>query len=500
VIIIACRRNLSKYEEGNFDVIAAKEWYYGVFKKTNAFSKVDFSSPFAPVFGSSNFALAKYPDWGNAISYTNNGIEYVEMPLVYNTKTIILPDMEGLSKEEKKRIGNTSLTRVLFAKKADGQIVVRTVTIIPTLEYAKQYNYDISLNTLNHYDARFGGFVIVKTWDEKIIKAGKYDNGKIKRRMQLSRLKVNSISVANTFSQPTNRTLYNQECDWVWIPQIFRTCVIVPEGDNPSVNEDDCDNWHEVESPVYGTWDYVCRDIPDEQTGCDYSLEVSCECQLYGIGCGDDNGDGNESEPYMTIEVDDDLENPCLKNAKNAITDNSCKTLLTSLFQSTFVGQGSSANLWFHEGGCMQGGISTLGCTNYIPSSNTYEITLNPNEISGASREYIGSAILHEIVHAFILQQNPAIGSYNDAAHREIVAGWVNNMAELLHQSFGISLEDAKALALNGTGDALKGDGVMSTSEWNAFLQDKYGLTPNQVSSIAQDYHDKTNGKGSNCQ
>lgn len=282
LVVVACKKAATDVVVNNsqFDVAAAKEWYYGTFKKTQQFLSINQQSSFAPVV-TGKIALAKYPSWNKSSSYSKGGINYVEMPLVYNTKTILLPGMEKLSKTEQQRIANASLNKVLFAQKGNNKVVVRTVTIVPTPEYAQAKGYDISSNTLNHFDADFRGYVIVKKWDETIIKA-------VKVTSSTTAKKINLIHKKKSLNDNSNNTAAKLVCPPdIWVPKVYRTCVHVASGDNPAGDEGECEEWETVESPTQGEWQVVdCYDEPDDEP-----WPATDDCSLWQTNCEDGEWD-----------------------------------------------------------------------------------------------------------------------------------------------------------------------------------------------------------------
>jgi hypothetical protein len=292
IIILSCKRTVNEISvPPKFAIAEAKEWYYGTFKKTSSFSVINYASPIAPLPTSNVIAKAKYPSWTKSMSYSRNGVDYVEMPLVYNTKTMLLPEMADLPIGEQKRVAEASLNKVLFAKNSFGKIVVRTVTIVPTPNYAKAHDYDISINTLGNYDKDFSGFIIIKDWNEKILKAAKFEKGNLVRKMNIKNASEKQGASFN--SNSTNREV----CEFVWVPKKYKVCVNATSGDVPSDNPDDCEEWQDVINETQGTYELQCHEENDDPNGgCNYSLAQSCECQLYGLGCDGDNGGDDEND------------------------------------------------------------------------------------------------------------------------------------------------------------------------------------------------------------
>jgi hypothetical protein len=208
----------------------------------------------------------------------------VEMPLVQTTTTILLPRMADSDFASQKRVAETSLTRLLVVKRGN-RMIPRIVTLVPTPEYAAAKNYDISSNRLDALDAHFSGYIMVREWSEKMVNIVKVQNGKM-RQVNIER-RLNA-SVSNTASR--------LNCTYVWVPQVHHNCVVIPTGDQPP-NPNECSEWSNAESPVYGHWEQVCVD--DGGDG-----DTPNFCTLYGIGCNGDDGNGGGDAYENTTETD----------------------------------------------------------------------------------------------------------------------------------------------------------------------------------------------------
>lgn len=192
IIIIACQKEISSPQKENvFDTAAAKEWWYGTFRKSTGYTVVDYSSVFVPSAGYGAAAAKKYPNWKNGNSYKIGSLQIAEFPLVYNSRITVFPGSERLSKSEKIKIAEASLRKLLLVKKADNSVIVRTITLIPSADYAKQKNYDISNNTLQNPDSQFSGWLIIKDWKETIIGYWQIENGKRVKRMTIEKKLLN---------------------------------------------------------------------------------------------------------------------------------------------------------------------------------------------------------------------------------------------------------------------------------------------------------------------
>ncbi len=98
ITVIACQREISP-NSNSFNVGTAKEWWYGTYRKTSDYNKINWYSLLAPPAGSST---KKYPHWGKAISYKKSTFNIVELPLFYNTNnTFYFRECSTLIKQPK---------------------------------------------------------------------------------------------------------------------------------------------------------------------------------------------------------------------------------------------------------------------------------------------------------------------------------------------------------------------------------------------------------------
>lgn len=175
-IIQACRKyDFFGKSSGEFKVEDAKEWYYGEFKKSAAFKEVDNQSLFSsePTAGlitsKQKVNYKKYPYWDKSNSYRKGSHEFIEMPLFRELNVIALPGMENLSIKEKRHVAASSLQKIVFIKQPNNKIITRLLTIVPTYDFLKSKNFDISDISFSNLDSRFSGLVSIRTWSETSI-------------------------------------------------------------------------------------------------------------------------------------------------------------------------------------------------------------------------------------------------------------------------------------------------------------------------------------------
>lgn len=302
----ACKRTSDiQPSKDTFGVDQAKEWYYGYFKKSIYFKKLNVNSPFVGDFyktvssRTSNTDagnLKKSPKWGLAQSVTKNGLQIVEMPILYDITTILLPGTQSKSQGVKEQLANASLNKILFIKKPNGQIAIRLVTIVPTIDYATGKNFDISNNNATNLEDNFSGYMMVRKWDETPIKTLKILNGNSYKNVTIRKM-MNNVQT-ETEQSP---------CYFEWVPKIYRTCAVAYQGDEP---DHECEEWDEVESPTEGSWEL------NEDCGSGGEQDDDDLCLLFNIGC-----EVDEEDPCaMYGNCGDEEEDECLQYKDDAMS------------------------------------------------------------------------------------------------------------------------------------------------------------------------------------
>lgn len=370
-----------------FTTKAAKEWWYGSFRKSAAYSQIDRNSPLAPPAGSSD---KKYPSWKRAISYSIGKLQIVEMPLVYETNSILLPGMQKLyNTPEGFRIAKSVIHRLMLIKKADGTIAVRTVTIVPSPEYAKRHSYDISHISLKSLPSDFSGFQMISGWDKGEKNILRISAGKPVKKMK--------IIAAETLARQKSSAgiAARQVCEDVWIPNLVWTCVVVPTGDDIADQErcQEIGTW--VEQGGYYT--VQCHEEPDEDPCTGMSPE-DCMCQLYGLGCGGGDNGGGDTDVLEDFDdkIIDSLERPCLSNVLNSL-----KNLQGGKIGEVIKKLSGSNPTWdWVVYDINSGPYPGVTYDNYPNGAETY---LAFDKIQNYTDLAVARLMLHESVHAYLV-------------------------------------------------------------------------------------------------
>jgi hypothetical protein len=502
IIILACQKEDSKESTSkDFNVAQAKEWWYGEFIKSAAYSTVDYKSVFAPSQRDGIKATKKYPSWKDGISYKAGVLQFVELPLVYNNQVALFPGSEVLTRNEKIRIASASLNKLLLIKKPDNSTVIRTVSLIPSPEYASAKGYDISNTTLQKPDPQFSGWLLVKDWKETLLKYWQIQNGRIVKKMVLK-----EKSSLNQNNQLTTIEV----CNYVTVEKIGRLCVGNPIGDQPpNTNPEECTEWVEY---TYFDQEWLCElvVIEDDPTGeCGMGISAEqCACILYNIGCEDGGGGGGENPdplPPVIINVTD----PCLLNGVNDIMGGNYpqsgdfSNLIVELFATNFSAPDALGILNVNQNTQQNFEAETVPLGN-----GNFYININPNYWDGQfingqpivpTREYWASVFLHEIVHTFIVQQNIGTSIATDglAQHEIMIESWISLMSDFIQDIYGVNEIDAKGLAFEGVSGVLVNGGYTSAQDWDDFIQEHYDVSTQDVLNIVKAY--MTGSKGTVC-
>ena len=135
--IVACRKSFDPSTSNSdpqvitveFNAMAAKEWFYGSFKKSTEYASY-YSAKTTETARYSSKPSGKLPDWTRSTYRKVGRIEIVEFPLIKAKTTMSVPTA-GLSKQDVKRIAEASLTRLAIIKNPNGKILVREIYYIP---------------------------------------------------------------------------------------------------------------------------------------------------------------------------------------------------------------------------------------------------------------------------------------------------------------------------------------------------------------------------------
>lgn len=263
IVIIACRREAVQEVNTAFDSASAKEWYYGVFKKS-----IEWAS-----HRQNTTNGVQLPDWKQGITRKLGGMEIVEFPLIKSKSRVALA-----SGENNQRLAEAVLSRIVFIRK-DGQMYVREMDYIPDAGYAGRKGYDISDNNIQKLDPAFTGRLVIKKWGGQELSRRLVENGKITKKGR--RVPVAASQTVQKESDASSR----ESCTTYRICEWYQDCWYELQGDN-LVKE--CSAW----TPTGYCWEETyCEADP-----CDGLNNEECGCVLYGICGGGEEGEGENCD------------------------------------------------------------------------------------------------------------------------------------------------------------------------------------------------------------
>jgi len=99
---------------------------------------------------------------------------------------------------------------------------------------------------------------------------------------------------------------------------------------------------------------------------------------------------------------------------------------------------------------------------------------LSTSALQNASQQYIAAAIIHEVMHAYFRLENGA----GAGDHQAMATTYISQMSQALQDSFGMTPEDATALAWGGLNENVQG--VAITDAWTQFK----AAHPDQATNI----------------
>ena len=487
-LFFACRKSdLQKKPAENFDVAAAKEWWYGTFRKTAEYKKTDWTSPLAPP---ETFSTKKYPSWKRAISYKRGTIQIIELPLVYEANSILLPGMQGLNgTKEGERIARSAIHKLVIIKQQNGTVSVRTVTIVPMPEYAKAHHYDMSHITMEKLPTDFSGYLMVGSWDaseKNIIKMG---GGKPARKVKLRK-------TAPLTRNGLNFSTEVEVCGWEEVPHMVWVCVVVPTGDDLADEETCQENGEWVQQGTVTEW--VCREETNDPENPGDSEEVNlcmntgmteeeCICIFYANLCDPGDGGGGENPPPLLIN---DVNDPCIKNSVNNAISSDCRNEITAFINNAF-GTNETYHLYFYDN-TLTGDLADADAkTVTVPLTGLNEtktsITFNNAQLNGSSKEYIVATILHEAIHAWIDYKWP-VQMDNAHQHNMMASTYrFNLMFEALKEMCpNLSDQDAIDLVWGGLGDT-------------SLFEAKSSIEKERITERNKDFKQRRNNTGTPC-
>jgi hypothetical protein len=275
LFIASCRKtgfDTQYKNDETFNAAAVKEWYYAVFKKSAEWQS-------SPEHGK------KLPKWNYPTYRKVGNLEIIEFPLARIQNKIYITKNAATTDADRKRIAESSLETISFIKTSDNRIFVRELEYVPTWDFLKANNFDISKNILAKNND-FTGRITIKKWSGETVNIRKFKDGMSIGTYKLEKQTNNTQTESDPLPNCTYQIMCTYESD----------CTTITTGDNVITFCEwvlvSCD----FDNPVLISCD-------DDGSQCDPSSSESCECQLLGIGCGDPDPDPDPDPDDPGVDV-----------------------------------------------------------------------------------------------------------------------------------------------------------------------------------------------------
>ena len=216
--------------------------------------------------------------------------------------------------------------------------------------------------------------------------------------------------------------------------------------------------------------------------------------------------------PFYGIEsISNGFTNPCIVAAKNKLPNTGLNVFANVLYFEA-ISQTYNWKIVFEENRNLVIGTDPIPAESFgVNATKEWHVVLNPlfweqATQPNATQEIAGLNILHEIVHGFIYVYKDHFGLTvlnNVNTHEVIFKNFVNAMSTMLQNSFNISANDAKALALQGLDDVLEKQysaaGTLLTykADYNQFAITNYSISLSDAEIVFDQYVAGT--KGTRC-
>lgn len=398
-------------------------------------------------------------DWNSAKKIKqDNGLEVVATPIRYKTSSkpgAVFWGSDTPEAEKRLVIENALDVKecLLTFKNKAGQLQSQIVQYITTKEYKQKKKGNISKDD-------FTGWAMAITWNEQPIVGYQFKNGK----------DIKKLTPANPSPASGGRTAY---CDFTYYQSIAVSCYSC--GSNCTA----CD------VGVSGGYNGYCTG-PSSDSGVDPNTYVSYGGNgiYYYTPLGQSSAPGTVTTDKLKQFVRDieiNLTDPCFK----AVAD---KLMGATNGGTEILGEAIGQMLWNLLSVNTQKKIFIEQEANpdrnidgrYQAGGSNGILYLNTNALGSASEEYIAATLIHELVHGYY-HETTGRSLSEDAQHIDMATYYVQPMAQALVGLYGMSPENATAVAWGGLGE---------TSQWKA----KSASEQNNIININGNYRTGVSG------
>jgi len=439
-ILHSCKKD-STYQEVSPDAetLQAKTWFDSTYPVNATNNNV------LTTFGdATNYDLSRLarPDWKHTANYSRFNKDVIEMPVDPAHQMAATLKNDNASKAYSNKYSKTSF---LIIKSATGYHAY-LMTIIADSAYLKGDLRKLARNTYSKRDSDFSGLVLYFNPKGKYLCGYAYKNG------HLLRPSATGIATQST----TNPKLKVNDTDGSYCMNWYLNTYIDGELVDSQYMYTTCDGYGGG-----GTASPPAECPANSGTATGAKLQAAEDDGAPADGLPPDGG--GFPDPTTTTEqcpvpiITNNVKDSCLRALVQNIINNNIEYETDAALQSIF-NTNSSINLNFLDGNIPQptNGIVrdavTTGTSQGALINGNYKlnltITLNLPSLQNASQEYITATIIHEAIHAY-LDYTKTITNQ----HLVMATSYIQLMANTLISMYGISPDDATALAWGGLED-----------------------------------------------
>lgn len=229
---------------------------------------------------------------------------------------------------------------------------------------------------------------------------------------------------------------------------------------------------------------------PPNCDGLPVARAMRTQCAAGWEPSGGGSGVGTATHPTVSVlSVNtDSLSNPCLKGVVELIGASGHQSFLSGLYHQ-FFGSGNDAfKIAYKQDTALTGASGNPVAAHSDPDTLAngtvqWTITLNPNLLKNASKEYIATVVFHELTHAYISFRFPANNTLTQQ-HQFIFDRWVPSIARAVKELYpGQQDSDYVAMALQGLEDVTIIQTGPNTGQVNQ-TNNQYSITNYQMDVI----------------
>ncbi|MGY5255437.1 hypothetical protein [Sphingobacterium spiritivorum] len=204
-------------------------------------------------------------------------------------------------------------------------------------------------------------------------------------------------------------------------------------------------------------------------------------------------GGGDTGEQKEEENIENNIENPCLKKIVDEVISNDIASLTNECLLDVFK-QNDKINLRFYETSRLPDLTAGIASTTFTSGTSNLDvkIELNANTLPNASQEYVALAVVHESIHAYLYTKGFFTTMIDQ--HDMMWSSYIDVIAGYLNQQYGTDMNVARTLATDGLQNTFGSKILDSTYEG---LKMKTGTPIDVRAVIAEDY--RTGKRGSKC-